>query len=274
MKRLRLLLGTELPVAAILAFALLPWLWMFLSSVRPDAELTETPIRIIPHAFTLANHIELLQRTSFAQNLRDSLVVASGAVALGLLFSLPAAFAFSRFRFPGRNALRINFLVVNMFPVVLLILPLFIVFRQLGLIDTYFALIMGHATFTLPFAIWLMTSYIDGIPADLDEAAAIDGATRVQILTRVILPLVVPGLVAVGIYLFIASWNEYLFALMLAGRNVRTVTVALQLFIGENEIHWGLLTAGGTLVALPATILFLFAQRRLVGGLTGGAVKG
>ena len=274
MKRLRLLLGTELPVAAILAFALLPWLWMFLSSVRPDAELTETPIRIIPHAFTLANHIELLQRTSFAQNLRDSLVVASGAVALGLLFSLPAAFAFSRFRFPGRNALRINFLVVNMFPVVLLILPLFIVFRQLGLIDTYLALIMGHATFTLPFAIWLMTSYIDGIPADLDEAAAIDGATRVQILTRVILPLVVPGLVAVGIYLFIASWNEYLFALMLAGRNVRTVTVALQLFIGENEIHWGLLTAGGTLVALPATILFLFAQRRLVGGLTGGAVKG
>ena len=274
MKRLRLLLGTELPVAAILAFALLPWLWMFLSSVRPDAELTETPIRIIPHAFTLANHIELLQRTSFAQNLRDSLVVASGAVALGLLFSLPAAFAFSRFRFPGRNALRINFLVVNMFPVVLLILPLFIVFRQLGLIDTYFALIMGHATFTLPFAIWLMTSYIDGIPADLDEAAAIDGATRVQILTRVILPLVVPGLVAVGIYLFIASWNEYLFALMLAGRNVRTVTVALQLFIGENEIHWGLLTAGGALVALPATLLFLLAKRRLVGGLTGGAVKG
>jgi len=274
MKRLRLLLGTELPVAAILAFALLPWLWMFLSSVRPDAELTETPIRIIPHAFTLANHIELLQRTSFAQNLRDSLVVASGAVALGLLFSLPAAFAFSRFRFPGRNALRINFLVVNMFPVVLLILPLFIVFRQLGLLDMYFALIMGHATFTLPFVIWLMTSYIDGIPPDLDEAAAIDGATRMQILLRVILPLVVPGLVAVGIYSFIASWNEYLFALMLAGRNVRTVTVALQMFIGENEIHWGLLTAGGALVALPATLLFLLAQRRLVGGLTGGAVKG
>jgi multiple sugar transport system permease protein len=274
MKRLRLLLGTELPVAAILAFALLPWLWMMLSSVRPDAELTQTPIRFLPSAFTLANHIELLQRTSFAQNLRDSLIVASGAVALGLLLSLPAAFAFSRFRFPGRDTLRIQFLVVNMFPVVLLILPLFIVFRELGLLDTYLALIMGHATFTLPFAIWLMTSYIDGIPPDLDEAAAVDGATRPQILLLVIIPLVVPGLVAVGIYLFIASWNEYLFALMLAGRNVRTVTVALQLFIGENEIHWGLLTAGGTLVALPATILFLFAQRRLVGGLTGGAVKG
>jgi multiple sugar transport system permease protein len=274
MKRLRLFLGTELPVAGILAFALLPWLWMMLSSIRPDAEVTQTPIRFLPRAFTLANHIELLQRTSFAQNLRDSLIIASGAVALGLCLSLPAAFAFSRFRFPGRSALRVQFLVVNMFPVVLLILPLFIVFRQLGLLDTYFALIMGHATFTLPFAIWLMTSYIDGIPPDLDEAAAIDGATRMQILLRVILPLVVPGLVAVGIYLFIASWNEYLFALMLAGRNVRTVTVALQMFIGENEVHWGLLTAGGTLVALPATLLFLLAQRRLVGGLTGGAVKG
>ena len=274
MKRLRLLLGTEIPVLGILAFALLPWLWMVLSSFRPDAELTENPIRIIPGALTLVNHIELLQRTSFAQNLRDSLVVASGAVTLGLFLSLPAAYAFSRFRFPGRRTLRVQFLVVNMFPVVLLILPLFVLFRELGLLDTYLALIMGHATFTLPFAIWLMTSYIDGIPPDLDEAASIDGATRMQVLRLVILPLVVPGLVAVGIYLFIASWNEYLFALMLAGRNVRTVTVALQMFIGENEIHWGLLTAGGTLVALPATLLFLLAQRRLVGGLTGGAVKG
>ena len=274
MKRLRLFLGTELPVAAILAFGLAPWLWMVLSSFRPDQDLTATPMRIIPGALTLVNHIELLQRTSFLQNMRDSLVVACGAVTLGLLLSLPAAYAFARFRFPGRTVLRVQFLVINMFPVVLLILPLFILFRELGLLDTYYALILGYATFTLPFAIWLMTSYIEGIPPDLDEAAAIDGATRMQVFRLVILPLVVPGMVAVGMYLFIASWNEYLFALMLAGRNVRTVTVALQLFIGENEIHWGLLTAGGTLVALPAVLLFLLVQRRLVGGLTGGAVKG
>jgi multiple sugar transport system permease protein len=170
--------------------------------------------------------------------------------------------------------LLVQFLAINMFPVVLLILPLFILFRQFGLLDTYVALIAGHATFTLPFAIWLMTSYIDGIPADLDHAAAIDGATRWQIMRLVILPLTLPGLVAVGIYLFISSWNEYLFALMLAGQHVRTVTVALQSFIGENQIQWGLLMAGGTLVALPATILFLLTQRQLVGGLTGGAVKG
>jgi len=273
-RRVVRLLGTDLPVAVILAFALLPWIWMMLSSIRPDAELTHSPIALIPSQLTLAHHIELLRRTNFIWNLRDSLVVATGAVALGLGLALPAAYAFSRFRFRGRGALRTSFLVINMFPVVMLILPLFVLMRELGLLDTYAALITGHATFTLPFAIWLLTSYVDGIPQELDQAAMIDGATRLQALRLVILPLALPGVVAVGIYLFITSWNEYLFALMLAGRYVRTVTVALQMFIGENEIHWGLLTAGGTLVALPATFLFLLAQRHLVGGLTGGAVKG
>ena len=272
--RLRSLLGTELPVLLLLAFALLPWFWMILSSLRPESDLTRRPIAIWPSTLTLAHHVELLERTSFLENLRDSLVVACGAVALGLLLALPAAYAFSRFRFRGRRGLRIGFLVVNMFPVVLLVLPLFIILRQLGLLDTYFALIMGHATFTLPFAVWLLTSYVDAIPPELDEAAMVDGATRLQALWRIVLPLTLPGVVAVGLYLFIASWNEYLFALMLAGREVRTVTVALQMFIGENEIRWGLLMADGTLVALPAVLLFLFAQRRLVGGLTGGAVKG
>ncbi len=273
-KRLKLFFGTEVPVLAILLFALVPWGWMVLSSLRPEADLTRTPLHLLPDTLTLANHIELLARTSFAANLRDSVIVAAGAVTLGLLLALPAAYAFSRFRFPGRSTLMVQFLAINMFPVVMLILPLFVLLRQLGLLDTYLALIAGHATFTLPFAIWLMTSYVDGIPRDLDQAAAIDGATRWQIMRLVILPLTLPGLVAVGIYLFIASWNEYLFALMLAGQHVRTVTVALQSFIGENQIQWGLLMAGGTLVSLPATILFLMTQGKLVGGLTGGAVKG
>lgn len=272
--RLTLLLGTEIPILAFLAFAILPWFWMMLSSIRPERDLTRSPIVLWPETLTLINFIELLQRTSFALNLRDSLIVAVGAVSLGLTLALPAAYAFSRFRFRGRQVLRTQFLVINMFPVVMIILPLFVLMRGLGLLDTYFALIGGHATFTLPFAIWLLTGYFEGIPVELDQAAMVDGATRLQALWLVVFPLAMPGVIAVGLYLFITSWNEYLFALMLAGRNVRTVTVALQLFIGEHQIQWGLLMAGGTLVSLPATVLFLFAQRRLVSGLTGGAVKG
>jgi multiple sugar transport system permease protein len=273
-RRIRRLLGTELPVLVILAFGLGPFVWMVLSSLRPERDLTRTPIAIWPSTLTLAHHIELLRDTSFLGNMGDSLVVASGAVALGLALALPAAYAFSRFRFRFRQTLRVQFLVINMFPVVMLVLPLFILLRRLGLLDTYIALIAGHATFTLPFATWLLTSYMDGIPIELDQAAMIDGATRAQALLRVVLPLAAPGVVAVAIYLFITSWNEYLFALMFSGQRVRTVTVALQMFIGENQIHWGLLMAGGTIAAVPAVVLFLLAQRRLVGGLTGGAVKG
>ncbi|MDR3536879.1 MAG: carbohydrate ABC transporter permease [Acetobacteraceae bacterium] len=267
-------LTTGVPVFLLLCYALLPWLWMVLSSFRPESDLTQSPIAIMPSTLTLANHIQLLARTSFASSLRDSIIVASSSVVIGLAMAVPAAYAFSRFRFAGRRALQIQFLVINMFPVVMLILPIFVILRALNLLDTYLALIMGHATFTLPFAIWMLTSYINGIPQELDQASMLDGATRLQAMLLVVLPLAAPGIVAVGLYLFLTSWNEYLFALMLTGRNVRPVTVALQMFIGENQVSWGLLMAGGTVVSIPATVFFLFAQKHLVGGLTGGAVKG
>ena len=133
--------------------------------------------------------------------------------------------------------------------------------------------IIGHSTFSIPFSIWMLVSYFNAIPRDLDEAATIDGASRLQTIRLVVLPLVMPGIVTTAIYVFITSWNEYLFAMMLSGETVRPVTVALQLFIGEFTVQWGILTAGGTIIALPVTILFLFVQKRLVGGLTAGAVK-
>ena len=267
------ILQIELPVLAIVAFALLPYAWMILTSIKPAPELAEWPVRYLPREATLDHYRELIQRTSFSGNLLNSLIIASGASLLGLAVSIPAAYAFSRFRFRGRRVLMTGFLTVNMFPIVLLIIPLFLIMRTLGLLDTFLGVILGHSTFAIPFAIWMLTSYFTTVPVELDEAATIDGATRLEAIRHVIMPLVMPGVVTAGIYIFITSWNEYLFAMMLSGQAVRTVTVALQLFIGEFTIQWGLLTAGGTLIAIPVTILFLLVQRRLVSGLTAGAVK-
>ena len=271
--RLRRVVEVELPAALIVLFALAPYAWMILTSVKPNADLAVFPVRYWPSEATLEHYRTLWERTAFAAALRDSLVVALGAVAVGLGVSVPAAYAFSRFRFRGRNGLLTGFLVVNMFPIVLLIIPLFVLMRSLGLLDTYPGIISGHVTFAIPFSIWMMTSYLNAVPAEIDEAAVMDGASRLQTIRHVVLPLAMPGVVTTGIYIFVASWNEYLFAMMLSGQSIRTVTVALQLFVGEFSIQWGLLTAGGTLVALPVTFLFLLVQRRLVGGLTAGAVK-
>jgi multiple sugar transport system permease protein len=270
---LRRLVQVEIPVLIVLAFALAPFCWMLLTSVKPNADLAAFPVRYLPSRLTFEHYQTLIQRTSFPVNLLNSLVIACGAVLLGLATSVPAAYAFSRFRFRGRRLLMTGFLVINMFPIVLLIIPLFVLMRSLELIDTFVGVIIGHSTFSIPFSIWMLVSYFNAIPQDLDEAAMIDGASRLETIRLVILPLVMPGVVTTAIYVFITSWNEYLFAMMLSGQTVRPVTVALQLFIGEFTVQWGVLTAGGVLIALPVTILFLFVQRRLVGGLTAGAVK-
>lgn len=269
----RRLLEVELPVLLVVLFAIAPYAWMILTSIKPQAELSIWPVQYLPRQATLQHYRDLISRTSFSGNLGNSMVIACGSALLGLGVSIPAAYAFSRFRFTGRRQLMTAFLVINMFPIVLLIIPLFLLMRTLGLIDTFAGVILGHSTFAIPFAIWMLTSYFNAIPKELDEAAMIDGASRFETIRLVVLPLVMPGVVTAGIYIFITSWNEYLFAMMLSGQAVRTVTVALQLFIGEFTIQWGLLTAGGTLIALPVTILFLFVQKRLVGGLTAGAVK-
>ena len=271
--RTRRLLEVELPVLLVVLFAIAPYAWMILTSIKPQAELSIWPVQYLPREGTLQHYRDLISRTSFAGNLGNSMVIACGSALIGLGVSIPAAYAFSRFRFTGRRQLMTAFLVINMFPIVLLIIPLFLLMRTLGLIDTFFGVILGHSTFAIPFAIWMLTSYFNAIPKDLDEAAMIDGASRFDTIRLVVLPLVMPGVVTAGIYIFITSWNEYLFAMMLSGQAVRTVTVALQLVIGEFTIQWGLLTAGGTLIALPVTILFLLVQKRLVGGLTAGAVK-
>ncbi|UPG73436.1 carbohydrate ABC transporter permease [Roseomonas gilardii subsp. gilardii] len=270
----RRLLTIHLPVALIVLLAIGPFLWMILTSLTPSARIVASGVSVSPAGWSADNYLRLLRQTSFLGNMGHSLIVALGTVAVGLTVSVTAAYAFSRFRFRGRRLLMLQFLLVNMFPVVLLILPLFILMRRLGLLDTHLALILANSTVAIPFAVWMLRSYVGAIPKSLDEAAMIDGCSRLTALRRVVLPLALPGIISTGIYIFITAWNEYLYALTLGGRNVRTVTVAIQTLIGEYQIEWGLLAAGGVVGALPVTILFLLVQRRLVGGLTQGAVKG
>ncbi|XWN30948.1 MAG: carbohydrate ABC transporter permease [Devosia sp.] len=269
---MRRILVVDLPMVLILIFALGPYIWMFITSITPQSQLFTTGPSIA--SATIEHYVRLFRTVGFFNNMVHSFIVAGGTVVVGLTVSVTAAYAFSRFRFPGRRFLLLQFLVINMFPIVLLILPLFVLFRVLGLLDTHFALIIANSTIAIPFSVWMMTSYMNGIPKSLDEAAMTDGCSRLGALWRVVLPLCVPGIIATGIYIFITAWNEYLYALTLGGRNVRTITVAVQTLIGEYEVEWGLLTAGGIVGALPATILFLLVQRRLISGLTRGAVKG
>jgi multiple sugar transport system permease protein len=266
------LLTLHLPMLLIVAFALGPWLWMLVTSLTPQEQLFTTGPSLADA--TAANYERLFRTVGFGRNLVDSAIVAGGTVIVGLTLSVTAAYAFSRFRFPGRRLLMLQFLLINMFPIVLLILPLFVLMRTLGILNTHVALIVANATVAIPFAIWMMTSYINAIPTELEEAAMTDGCTRLGALVRVILPLCAPGIVATGIYIFITAWNEYLYALTLGGNNVRPITVAIQTLIGEYQVQWGLLTAGGIVGALPATVLFLIVQKRLISGLTQGAVKG
>jgi multiple sugar transport system permease protein len=271
---LRRILTTDLPAAVIVLFALAPFAWMLLTSLTDPAYLAAHGVSADPIHWSIANYSRLFAHTSFLDNMGHSLIIAVGTVVLGLGVSVPAAYAISRFRFPGRRLLMLQFLVVNMFPVVLLILPLFVLMRRIGLLDSHIALIVANATVAIPFSVWMLTSYIDSLPKSLDEAAMTDGCSRLQALRRVILPLLTPGIVSTGIYIFITAWNEYLYALTLGGKSTRTMTVAIQTLIGEYQIEWGLLSAGGIAGALPATLLFLVVQRRLVGGLSQGAVKG
>ena len=268
----RRILTVDLPMVIILLFTLGPYIWMMLTSLTEEDKLfTQGPSLI---GATFDNYIRLFSTVGFLDNMITSFIVAAGTVVVGLTLSVTAAYSFSRFNFFGKKYLLTQFLIINMFPIVLLILPLFVLMRVLGLLDSHLALIIANSTVAIPFSVWMMTSYINGIPKSLDEAAMTDGCTRLGALRRVVLPLCMPGIVATGIYIFITAWNEYLYALSLGGSNVRPITVAIQTLIGEYEVQWGLLTSGGIVGALPATVLFLIVQKRLISGMTQGAVKG
>jgi multiple sugar transport system permease protein len=258
-----------------LAFVLGPYIVMLLTSLTPHEQLVAAGSSLIPESFTADAYRELINTTPFLTYLRNSFLVALMAVPITLVFSTGAAIAMSRFEFRGKRVAMTGMLLAQMFPAVLLVISLQGQLRSLGLINTLPGLALVHAAFATPFSTWLLKGFADSIPKELEEAGAIDGANTWQVIRALLLPLLAPGMVAAGTYAFILTWNEFLYALTFnSSVATRTLPVGLQLFIGDYQIRWDLLTASGVLSVLPVIVGFLIVQKHLVAGLAAGAVKG
>ena len=261
---------------------LFPILWMISSAFKPSSELFSLTPHPVPLHPTLGNFSEVMSGKagglglSFWVFARNSLLVTIVTVVLASVVSLLAAVAVARFKFRFRASFLIMLLIVQMLPAQALVIPLFIDFRGLGLLDSLFGLILIYSAQALPLSIWLLRNFVAAVPKDLEEAAAIDGAGPVRVFWRILFPLVAPGLVATSIFSFITAWNEFIFALTFLGtdQGKYTLPIYVQYFFGRGSADWGGIMAASTLYTIPVMVFFLFVQRRMVGGLVAGAVKG
>jgi ABC-type glycerol-3-phosphate transport system permease component len=272
-KRVRtfILIGVAAVLLAVWAF---PVLWALLTSFKTERDVLAYPPTIIFEP-TLRNYRDVLfGSASILPNLLSSTIVAGASTALTLLFAVPAAYALARLEFPGRRASGFYVLATQMLPPVGLIIPYYLALQKVGGLDTYWGLIVIYLTFSLPFAIWLLVSYFEDIPREMEEAALLDRAGRLRALWHVILPQVRGGIAVTTIFVFLNAWNEFLFAVVLGGNRVRPVTVAMFNFISVEQTLWAKLAAGAMLAMAPVILLGLIAQRHIVKGLTVGAVKG
>jgi multiple sugar transport system permease protein len=266
-------------VVLMLFYTAVPMIWMLLTSIKSGFAAMQSPPQWWPNEPTLASYKKLLDPTNsvgqdFLRFFWNSLFVATTTTILAVIVAVPAAYAFSRFDFPGRKFLFFSVLLRNMFPAVIFLVPLFILMRLLGLVNTHGSLVLTYLTFGLPLAIWLLKGFYDNIPYQLEQAARIDGATRFQAFLLIVMPLSVPGIIATAIYSFIGAWNEYIFAYTFLNKNDQlTLPVGIQRFFSENTTDFPGLMAASFMMSLPVVVLFLLLQRYFVRALTEGAVK-
>ncbi len=262
----------------LLAFSLaliFPLLWMISTSFKPIDEIFTKVPRWIPKNPTFDNYIFLLFNTDYPVFFKNTIKISVVTTMAALIVAVFAGYSLSRFNFKGRAYLGVLIIAVQMFPYVLLVIPLFTVMRTVGLIDTHISLIIAYGTFALPFSAWMLKGYFDTIPISLEEAAIIDGCSRLQVLFRIVLPLSAPGLVAVAMFAFILAWQEYIYALAFTrSSNMRTLTIGLAMMQGQHgRISWGQIMAGSFLACIPPILVFTVLQRFIVQGFTRGAVK-
>jgi multiple sugar transport system permease protein len=263
---------TGLVIGAL--FAGLPVLWMLSTSFKSNGDVFANPPKLITESFSLDAYREILGNGAQLRFFLNSYIVAIAVTILTLLVALLAGYAFSRFTFPLQKTINAAIVSVQAVPPITLVIPYFGLVVALGLYNTYPGLILTHMVFTLPYAIIMITAYLNTLPRELDESVKVDGGSSWTALWRILVPISVPGLIAVGVYTFMISWNEYLFALTLTRTDdMRTVPIGIQLLMGQHSYEWNQMMAMSILGSIPVLVLFLIFQRRFIGGLTAGAVK-
>jgi ABC-type glycerol-3-phosphate transport system permease component len=259
----------------VVIVCLFPFWWMSLSSIKTLRELYTIPPIWWPTAPTWDNYYKVLFQSNIPRYFMNSVIISVGSTGLALILAIFASYGFARFNFKGKPFFQAFVLIGQLLPTAAIIVPLFVTLRVLGLVNTYWGLILVYMIITLPLSVWMLTSYFKAIPVELEEAAIIDGASRLGVLFRITLPLSVPGIVAVIVYSFVTTWNEFIFALCFAtDSSVKTLPIGLAEFSTEFNTDWGAVMAASVVMTLPIALLFLSMQRLFVGGLTAGATKG
>jgi ABC-type glycerol-3-phosphate transport system permease component len=259
----------------LLVFTAFPFAWMASTAFKPPREIFLTPPTLWPSTFELDNVRRLFDETRFLTYFRNSVTVSLSTVGLTLLLSTPAAYSLTRFRFYGREKLAALILFTYMFAPIMIIVPFYVMVRFLGLTNTHTGLVMAYTAFCLPFNLWMLRTFFQSIPVDIEEAAMIDGANRFQAVVYVVLPLALPGVVATGIFTFILAWNDYIFArVLLSADELKTLPVGIADLYNASVVDWGMIMASGLLVIAPIAGVFVFIQKYLVAGWGAGGVKG
>lgn len=263
------------PLLLFLAFVVFPFYWTVNTSLKTSETILHLPVAYLPDPLTLDNYQRTWNRMGFQAFFVNSLVVAGSTMLATIVVTLLAGYGVARFKFRGRALLLVLFLATQMFPGALLLIPLFRIFKALGLINELWSLVLAYTTVSIPFCTLLMRGFVATVPSEIEDAAMIDGCGRLGVIRRVVLPIVAPGVITAGIFAFINSWNELVLATMFINDRAKmTIPVGLNFFLGEYTIDWGAITAGGVMALIPAILLFAYVQRFLVSGLSEGAVKG
>ncbi len=273
----RVVAGTLVCAAllALLAWALAPLVIMVATSFKPSGEIFQIPPRLLPEHGTWSNYVEVFTQSSMGSSFVNSAVVALLVTAVTLVFGLSTGYALARIRFRGANAVSVYMLIGQLLPITIFLLPLYQIVSRLGLMDSVAGIALSHLTIVMPLVVWMIRNTLTGVPIELEEAARIDGCTRLEAVVAVVLPVAAPGLAAVGIFAFLQSWNEFVLASVLATTTAsRTAPVALTEFSGQFSVDWGGTMAAATIMTVPIVVLFLCFQRYFVSGMAAGAVKG